>query len=281
MKLILSLLLLFFPALAGAQVRGDAALLSFVNYDHRGDQAIEFRTGTPPIRFGEKTMLINSVSARQLTLSGNNVPPGEDLKLTDYGANALFLTPLGRTWNFTGRLGINFGNGTSELRIKRESTFYNAALIASRSFKNNTEWKYGLGAVLVARGSIVPALAFEYESVGEVYYMQLGFPLSQATYGISKSFRVGVFANFLSGTYLLPENSPLRSSGEYIGVDRIVTGAIIRARLTSLLWLNTRVGYTVYGKTTVLNSGFDERRQLDEESGPYVLVGLAVTIPRL
>lgn len=282
MRIALAFFVLILQQVSQAQVRGDAASVNFISYDQRGDSAIEFRTGVPPVKIGT-TMLINSISLRQTNLSSDGVPPGEDLKLSDYGFSTMVITPW-RKWTVSTRAGVNFANADTALRIQRESTFVNGMLIGTKPFENNQSWKYSLGVVVLGRGSrvpVVPAIAYEYESEGQVYQLQLGFPALQASYGISSAFRVGLFANFQSGSYLLDDNSALRAQGDYIGIDRIVLGTVVRARLTKLFWLNTRVGYSVYGKTTVLGSDFKERRELDEESGLYVLMGIAIAVPRL
>ncbi len=283
MKSFLAAALLLLPAMLNAQVRGDAASINFINYDHRGDQAFEFRTGIPPLKFAEKTMLIPTITLRQVNLSGDNVPPGEDLKLSDHGGSFLFVSPLGK-WNFTGRFAVNFGNATAGLRVQRESTFYSGAAVATRPLGSSTTWKYSLGVIFLARGTglpAVPAVALDYDSADQIYQFQLGFPTSQASYGFSQSLRVGFFAAFTSNSYLLPEASQLRTQGDYVGVKRIVAGTLVRVKLTNLIWLNTRLGYSVYGKTTILDGGLEERRRLDEESGVYLLVGLGIAIPKL
>jgi hypothetical protein len=263
-----------------AILKGDAAALSFISYDAKGDQAIEARTGIPPLKIG-KTMLINALSYRHTNLSSDKVPASEDLKLSDYGFTTMFIAPV-NDWTVMTRVGVNFANAQSDLKIQKESTFYNSVIAASRQFQNNNAWKYNLGVVFLGRGAripVVPVIGFEYESEGQIYQLQIGFPTIQGSYGVSSWFRVGLFSAFTSGSYFIEENSALRQDGEYVGVDRIVLGVLTRTRLARYLWLNSRVGYSVYGKTAVYGGDFKERKQLDEESGVYFLMGLGLTVP--
>lgn len=268
---------------AFAQLIPDAASFTYTKYGTDGDHALEFKTGLPPVRF-KKAMLIGSLTLRQTRLSTQNVPASEPLKLSDHSTGLLLLVP-GATqfdWSFTGRVGVNFGNATPILRWKNEAAFPNGFALLSRNFADNKNWRYGLGLIYLGKGSRVPAAPaaqFEYTSDDRVVQALIGFPAIQASYGVSSQHRLGVFATFISNSYLLLDESPLRPEGDYIGYDRIVTGLFGRHHLWSLLWLNTRLGYSVWGKTSLLNGNLKKVRTLDDESDIFLMVGLGVAIP--
>lgn len=272
-----------FSSFASAQLIPDAASFTYTKYGSDGDQAFEFKTGLPPVRISN-AMFIGSITLRQTRLSGDGMPNGDKLLLSDHSTGLLMLLPSDNPeeWSFTGRIGVNYGNASPSLIVKHEAAFPNGFALISKNFHESKNWRYGLGLIYLGKGSRIPAAPaaqFEYSSEDKIYQAIIGFPLIQASYGISKSERVGAFATFISNSYLLPEDSQLRPSGDYIGYDRVVAGFFGRHQLWGLLWLNTRVGYSVWGKTTLRSGEMKKVRTLDDESDLFLQVGLGVAIP--
>lgn len=265
MKLLFALIAVFSFKNSFAGVRNDQFFFNHTRYNTQADTNLELGLGSPPIFFSPDTKLINTFYSKYTSLAPTQ-------KLNDFHYAPLVIAKLSDRTTLTARGQLAFRNTGSAIRINNKSMFLSATFIFSSVLGDSPHWKWSYGLVIpegVFTIPVIPAIGLTYLNPEKGIEAIIAFPVLGVSMRLDPKWETGALSFF--------ENTAnhQHNSDRYIGQRRVILTSFLKYNATNALWINARIGYTLIGKTRLLDKNFETISTLDNDRGVYTQIGVS------
>lgn len=258
-------------------VNNDPLYINAAFWDKGQENFWDASLGPPPIKF-RKSLWINSFSTRQWFVSSSDYPGRPSFRLSQYAYAPLFILNIDEDWKTTFGSHVSVRNANSKFLISRNSLFYSGFLFFSKRFESRENFRISFGIVVPDRSSsipVIPGVGLDYEDQEKSYQIRLGWPASWWMYRPREDIKAGMFFSYISGAFLLSEDSIFRADGLYLAESFFVLGPFLKYNLKDQLWVNASCGYTLARSTYVESASFKKTAVLEKENGWLGSLGIS------
>lgn len=205
---------------------------------------------------GEWSAVLN---VREADLLPNKLANNSEIHLKNYKLSLPFVARSSDGWMLFASPAASVRNASHSFVMNDDSLYFSMVALATyRNPEPDTRWSFGFGVAYskeIDDHFYLPIVSASYSRAP--LRLSLGFPNLSFMYQPSKSWEMGIKANFDSTTYTLAKGDPV-GKGLYPGLrTRIIdVGPAFNFRVSDHIWFNSNIGVVVLAEAqTVTNGG--------------------------